>query len=148
MILETAQLLCSVHHISGSNFIPPYKLTHKNHPCAVWSRTSLENYNWLVDLGNELCKEYTYRYGKIHKCQSIIEEMACNPPPIPEIGFTTPSMAMPDEYRSSNVVESYRAYYFFEKSHLFSWKKRDTPDWVLETNDMFEEQEQEIKNII
>ena len=62
MILETAQLLCGVHHM-----IPqvtpqvPYKLSHKNHPCAIWTRDSLSNYLYLCDLGLELCKEYTYR---------------------------------------------------------------------------------------
>lgn len=140
MILETAQLLCSAHHLSDSNFEPPYKLTHKNHPCAIWTRTSLDNYKWLVELGKELCKEYTYRYGKIHKCQTVIEQLDNNLPPIPEIGFTTPALAMPNEYKGDDAVESYRAYYLFEKSHILFWKKRDTPHWVLENKEMFEEQ--------
>lgn len=45
MILETAQLLCSAHWLNGSE--APYKLTHKNHPCAIWTRECVENYNWL-----------------------------------------------------------------------------------------------------
>ncbi len=139
MILETAQLLCSAHYLSDSSFAPRYKLTHKNHPSAIWTRTSLDNYKWLVELGKELCKEYTYRYGKIHKCQIVIEELADNLPPIPEIGFTKPLLAMPDEYKGREAVESYRAYYLFEKYHMFSWKKRDTPRWVLENKEMFEE---------
>ena len=41
MVLETAQLLCSAHETA------PYKRTHYNHPCAIWTRSSLSNYMWL-----------------------------------------------------------------------------------------------------
>ena len=71
MILETAQLLCGAHWVTGSE--APYKLSHKNHPCSIWVRESLSNYLYLCDLGLELCKEYTYRYGRTHKSQQIIE---------------------------------------------------------------------------
>ena len=33
MILETAQLLCGVHHMTGGE--APYGLSHKNHPVIV-----------------------------------------------------------------------------------------------------------------
>ena len=138
MILETQQILCSVHLLTDSKYVPPYKLTHKNHPCNIWARSSTRNYKWLVKLGLELCKEYTYRYGKIHKCQTYIEEMKKNIPPIPRIGFTPPAQAMPDEYKSKDVVESYRAYYYFEKMQLHSWKKRDVPYWIEDTRKQFE----------
>jgi hypothetical protein len=67
MILETAQLLCSVHHTTPQ-VTPqvPYKLSHKNHPCAVWARQSLSNYLYLCELGLELGKEYTHRLSLIH----------------------------------------------------------------------------------
>lgn len=142
MIIETCQLLCSVHHISGSTYSPPYKLTHKNHPSSLWVRESIDNYNWLCLLGMELCYEYTYRYGKIHKCQEYILELKENIPSIQSNGFTSPILAMPDMYKSSNAVESYRAYYFFEKQHLFSWKGkingRNKPTWIVETEELFQ----------
>jgi hypothetical protein len=138
MILESCQLLCTTHHVVCSTYKPPYKPTHKNHPSTVWVRESKSNYEYLVNLGKALCKEYTYRYGKIHKCQSYIEELGNNIPPIPDIGFTTPAMAMPDIYKSNNPVESYRAYYFFEKSNIHSWKKRSVPKWIIETQNMFQ----------
>jgi len=138
MILEACQLLCTSHHITQSKYIPPYKMTHKNHPCAIWTRASQANYEYLVELATALCKEYTYRYGKIHKCESYIKELGKNIPPIPDNGFTPPAQAMPDIYKSADAVESYRAYYFFEKMNLHSWKKRDVPDWITETKNMFE----------
>ena len=82
MILETAQLLCGVHWITQSTYEIPYKLSHKNHPCSIWARECIENYNWLCELGIELCEEYTYRYGKRHKSQDIIEWCIAHPPKI------------------------------------------------------------------
>ena len=38
MPLEHLQLLCSAHHVKGSKnklYKPPYKITHKNHPCNL-----------------------------------------------------------------------------------------------------------------
>jgi hypothetical protein len=131
MILETAQLLCGVHHTvnPSSSHQVPYKLSHKNHPCAIWARESLSNYLYLCELGLELGKEYTYRYGKRHKSIDVINWCIINKPNIPDIGFTTPAMAMPDEYKVDSVVESYRNYYMGAKISLASWKNREKPFW-------------------
>ena len=134
MILETAQLLCGVHHTTPL-VTPqvPYKLSHKNHPCAIWTRESLSNYLYLCDLGLELCKEYTFRYGKTHKSQQVIEWCLDNKPNIVDKGFTTPPKAMPDEYKVTDVVESYRNYYIGAKKDFAKWKNRDIPDWFSNT---------------
>ena len=130
MILETAQLLCGVHHLTPQ-VTPqvPYKLSQKNHPCSIWTRESLSNYLYLCELGLELCKEYTYRYGKRHKSQDVIEWCLINKPNIPDVGFTEPAMAMPDEYKVKSVVESYRNYYIGAKSGFAVWKNREKPFW-------------------
>jgi hypothetical protein len=134
MILETAQLLCSVHHVTDQvndqvNDQVPYKLSHKNHPCAVWARQSLSNYLYLCELGLELGKEYTHRYGKRHKSIEVILWCILNRPNIPDIDFTQPAMAMPDEFKTDSVVESYRNYYMGAKINLASWKNREKPFW-------------------
>jgi hypothetical protein len=130
MILETAQLLCGVHHVTDqANDQVPYKLSHKNHPCAIWARKSLTNYLWLCELGLELSKEYTHRYGKRHKSQDVIEWCIENKPNIPDGGFTEPARAMPEQYKVKSVVESYRNYYNGEKVSFSKWKNRQTPTW-------------------
>jgi hypothetical protein len=131
MILETAQLLCGVHHATDqlSTDQVPYKLSHKNHPCSIWTRESLSNYLYLCELGLELSKEYTYRYGKRHKSQDVIEWCLINKPNIKDIGFTNPPKAMPDEYKVNSVTESYRNYYIGEKSRFANWKNREKPFW-------------------
>jgi hypothetical protein len=130
MIVEYAQLLCGVHHMTESNLDIPYKLSHKNHPCSIWARKCIENYIWLCDLGLELSKEYTHRYGKRHKSQDIIEWCMTNLPNLPEFGdITEHPKAMPEECKTDDVVESYRRYYIMEKKSFCNWKNREIPNW-------------------
>lgn len=75
MILESTQLLYSAHHVNSgklpkvkSSELPPYKLNHRNHPTAIWVRTSKNNYDYLLSYAFALAEEYTARYGKTHKC--------------------------------------------------------------------------------
>jgi len=135
MILETAQLLCSVHHVTGGT--APYKLSHKNHPCSIWVRSSLSNYLYLCELGLALGEEYTHRYGKKHKSVEVIEWCLSNRPNIHDVDFTSPPLAMGDEYKIGNdVIESYRNYYKGAKSEIVSWKNRETPDWFLQKKEL------------
>lgn len=127
MILETAQLLCGVHWVNGGE--APYKLSHKNHPCSIWVRSSLENYLWLCELGLELCEEYSYRYGKKHKSQQIIEWCIVNKPKIPDVPFQDPPRAMPDTFKVDDVTQSYRNYYIGAKKDFCRWKNRQVPLW-------------------
>ena len=130
MILETAQLLCGVHHVTAQvTDQVPYKLSHKNHPCAIWTRESLSNYLYLCELGLALCDEYTHRYGKRHKSLQVILWCINNRPNIPDKEFTEPAKAMPEEYKVKSVVDSYRNYYRGAKSGFTTWKNRDIPKW-------------------
>jgi hypothetical protein len=130
MPLETAQMLCTTLHLSGYSSEIPYRATHANHPCSIWTRKTISNYMWLVDFGLALCREYTHRYDKTHKCQSIIEWCHKNVPDLPSEGLTRFAEAMPDQYKKENPVYSYRNYYVDAKQHLFSWKKREEPWWI------------------
>ena len=133
MILETAQLLCGVHHMVESKIEIPYKLSHKNHPCSIWARECIENYVWLCDLGMELCLEYTYRYGKTHSTDTKLREaLAKLPDNIPVKKMTPFKLAMSSfpECISECPVESYRKFYE-TKQHRFKmdWTKRQVPEW-------------------
>ena len=156
MILESAQLLSTAHRVLDGklskmktttgrwknyyNLHDPrnsilYSATHVNHPSAVWVRQNRKNYLWLFALFTELCTEYTYRYGKIHKCEGMREQLAEFPNNLPEGTFTEPTLAMPDDVKIENdAINSYRNYYIKHKTHLASWKKRDVPKWYSESN--------------
>ena len=115
MILETAQLLYSAHHLVGTQNLPEgaYKKTHANHPCAIWVRESVSNYKWLAELGWWLCKEYQYRYGehKTHKTERHIVWLKANVPELPPVPQTPFRQAMPDDYKHSDPVTAYQTYY-------------------------------------
>lgn len=128
MILEYTQLLSTSHNMLGSDR-GPYKTTHQHHPCAVWARAYESNYYFLHELLVELTDEYTYRYGKVHKCASYIDQLALAPDDIP-VGSSPHALAMPDEYKQDCPIQSYRDYYCGEKRHIAKWKMRDVPDFM------------------
>jgi len=127
MPLETAQLLCSVYEPGTA----PYRRTHYNHPCARWVRASSANFDWLVCHGRALCEEYTYRYGKVHASRSVIEWCDDNKHLLTfsDDRMTGMYQAMPEEYRNSDVVVAYRAYYLGAKREIATWKVRNPPGW-------------------
>jgi hypothetical protein len=140
MILETAQMLCTAHHLHGNGAAVPYKPTHINHPSAVWCRLGDSNYIWLAKLLMACCKEYTYRYGKVHKCEQtgLVQELFSKlPNNLPrQVNFTGPTPAMPDTCKvESDALSSYRNYYNLNKTHLASWKgkinSRNKPEWYI-----------------
>ena len=133
MIVESAQMLCTAHRVLDSDEwcdrYGLYKATHKNHPSAVWTRTTDENYDWHFSLFVAMLNEYTFRYKKTHKCMDLFDALGCIPNNIPRGEFTSPPQCMPDEYRSDDTVQAYRDYYIGEKAHFAKWKFRETPDW-------------------
>ena len=100
-----------------------------NHPCTIWVRSSIQNYEYLVSLGIALGEEYTYRYGKTHKS---VEEVIKKLPDIdlPDRGLTPFAQAMPDEYKNGDGIQAYRKYYLQDKYNLFAWKNREVPEWI------------------
>lgn len=110
MILETAQLLSTAQHeYSTAAAEHVYKPTHRNHPCSVWVRASSSHYAWTVLHLESLLSEYTRRYHKTHKTQSLCEYLL--EPPMLASGWSDPPLCMPDEYKQDDPVLSYRAYY-------------------------------------
>jgi hypothetical protein len=153
MILESAQMLSTAHRLlDGEPELRPsksgkrtvkywrlndyrenvlYKAVHMNHPCTIWTRETEENYMWHYSHFTELCKEYTYRYGKIHKTETLLLKPLQYPPKaIPSSRLTPFAMAMPDEFKSSNIVESYRRYYQSKQERFtMAWTKCEVPPW-------------------
>lgn len=132
MILEYAQLLSTAHHeIDGKPSIECYKPTHRNHPSAVWARANRSNYSWLHLLLQDLCSEYTLRYGKVHKTEErgIVRGLSYPPYEMPSGDFFDPPQCMPDHCKDKDAVLGYRNYYIREKSYMARWKNTDAPPW-------------------
>lgn len=105
MVLESAQLLSTAIHLNGD--IGPYKITHKNHPLAIWTRTSQSNYQWLLQHLEALCAEYTRRFKKIHKTSTLIGIFSNKLKLIPS-GKQTPFINCTTYKHIENVFISYR----------------------------------------
>src|SRR5574337_55092 len=127
MILETTQLLNNALIAHCSEYEPVYNVAHKNHPCSLWAAESIENFLWLLNLGDCLCKEYTFRYGRIHKCEPMIKSFfrLTDKIDLPKIDMTPYKLCMPDQYKVKDPVESYRNYYRGAKAYIAKWTKRE-----------------------
>jgi len=134
MIVEYAQIMSTTHRVVDNSDNPLlYKQTHVNHPSVIWCRYSRENYEWLYGLFIEVCKEYTYRYGKIHATEVRLKSILSTPPKGLESSvFIEPTPAMSNKYIVKNdSIQSYINQFNYEKSHLASWKNRNTPNWFI-----------------
>lgn len=131
MILETAQLLSTAHHVLDGEDAPEgiYKKTHVNHPSAVWVRQSKDNYLWALDLFIWLIDEYKYRYHKQHKTSRLVSKLVQWPMNIPDTGFTPPPQCMPEVFKCDDAVEAYRNYYKGAKANFASWTNTAIPEW-------------------
>lgn len=154
MILETAQLLYTAHWIlakaagvapalstapapasrpTDHGYLP---IHNAKHPCAIWTRASLQHYRWLCELGLALCLEFRHRFGdKAHSCEKHILWLLFHPPAqLADNGWTQPPKAMPDEYkRSADSVVCYRAYYKENKGAkrgILTYSSRHRPHWL------------------
>jgi hypothetical protein len=134
MILESAQMLSTAMHLHGiSN--PPYKVTHKNHPCSIWVRKSRSNFRWLMDHFNELCCEYWRRYGKVHKCFNHINTFITAESSMPPGDLT--SFANCSRFKEIETILAYRLTMIAkwtedeEKKRKAKWTNSTPPTWFV-----------------
>jgi hypothetical protein len=132
MLLECGQLLSTAHHVCGTG--GPYKLTHKNHPSAIWVRESSGNYQWVFEHMRGLSKEYTKRYNKMHKTwREHSNFLSFTPKGITEAPMFHPPQCMPDNCKvEGNTPLAYRVYYnekadeWDAKGRPMTWKNQCT----------------------
>ena len=132
MVLETAQMCSTAMHEWGfaRHLKHVYKVAYKNHPMTVWVRDNQHNLAWAVTHGLEIGKEYTRRYGKVHKSTKVLEEMDDGWIHDDYDTHTTPPQCMPDQFKCDDYVEAYRNYYRTDKAHILQWTGRPVPEWI------------------
>jgi hypothetical protein len=156
MIVEAAQMLSTAHRIcDGIRMVGKsktgrkktdwvlsdktlesvlYKTVHVNHPSTVWTRESLQNYEWHYKLFASLCAEYCHRYGKEHATWVKLDSVLRTPPKnIPSLGFTPVRLAMksnPECMFPEDPLKSYRLFYQTKQARFkMTWTKRNVPEW-------------------
>jgi hypothetical protein len=99
--------------------------------------TQLNFHTYKAKTVLRLCKEYQYRYGnqKVHKSEAHIEWLMNNPPKyIPEVEFTKPALAMPDEYKQEDTIEAYKLFYIeskFKQRGIVNYTVREWPEFLI-----------------
>lgn len=136
MILESAQMLCTAHRVLDSDLYADkaglYKMVHKNHPSTIWTRSNDKHYKWLYSLMYYLMEEYTYRYGKHHATERLLEPLKLVPFFIDKGPFVDPPQCMPDYCKNEDTVTAYQTYYILQKLRFATWKHRAEPEWINE----------------
>ena len=135
MILETAQMLSTAHvELDGRQVA--YKATHKNHPSTVWVRSRASNYLWAYKHMMALGREYTRRYGKVHK---TIREHSTALRKLPAAlqydcrELVDPPQCMYDECKRDDTVMAYQLYY---NAKADEWAAAGRPmTWEGNTNE-------------
>ena len=131
MILESCQMLCATINILYNEQVTPYKTTHRNHPSTKWVRESSANFECLVRHTLSMLDEYTERFNKIHKCAGVLEKVIdlYDPTMFPSNDPTTLPMCMPDNFKSDDIVESYRKFYCDKPKMRYT--KDKLPTWFM-----------------
>ena len=140
MILESAQLLSTAHHVldggdlARQNVPGILKPTHVNHPCARWVRDTRGNYEWTWQLMAALCAEHTRRWpGHTHRYayeNGLLGHLHTVPLHIPERPLELFAQAMPDEFQQPDSIQAYRDYYMGAKRAMAQWRApAEPPPW-------------------
>jgi hypothetical protein len=132
MCVESAQLLCTAMHVAcaeqGVTLHIPYKRTHVNHPCSVWTRQSRGNFSWLLELLRSLTFEFYLRRGKGHKCATLVPTLRRGV----EL-FSGPQTMFVNCSRHkdfNDVIDAYRHTMLCKwLESAATWTLRDPPNW-------------------
>lgn len=137
MVLETAQMLATTMSCFGSTSAP-YKPTHRNHPCTVWTRTSSSNYARMLTYFEYICLEYSHRFGRTHKCESYYHDFVQFQWDLTADDWDKPyGTPVPNCTPFKNVIDPILAYrlYMLQKwipeaiTGKARWTKRGAPFW-------------------
>ena len=127
MILESCQILSTVLNEQGID--APYRSFNPKHPSCLWAAESSDNFENLIIHCTAMIEEYHSRFQKIHKCSAVLQKIVdlYDASKFPTSEPTPLRMAMPDEYRSENIVESYRR--FYASKPRVRYPKNKIPQW-------------------
>lgn len=124
----------------------PYKTqkgAFRNHPCTVWAADSYENLAWLIQHGLALCKEFKFRFGKVHatyntlNCAKSIFEAKTEKTLEIWRGVKSFTRAMPDDLKydkTIDTIEAYRRYVISKGWTIDNYVKKPErkPSWMCE----------------
>ena len=138
MILEYTQLLdrATLLYTHSPEKLKAMRLPgYMNHPCTKWLHEDNVSFCWLAHVLYFLHYEYRERYSKTHswytrsygykQWRSIEAKERLKE----SLHTLNPPQCMPDEYKRTDPVEAYRAYYIGDKARFAKWKRGNVPEW-------------------
>jgi hypothetical protein len=125
-------------HVESGSLRLYRSISNPGHASAVWTRASRANLAWTICHLDGLISEYSRRFGKVHACETIRisflpvlaaladvdrvwirneERKLIVHPDILALADSHDAFAvcMPDIYKSSDPIDSYRTFYLEEK---------------------------------
>ena len=85
----------------------------------------------LVIHCSEMIEEYKRRFNKVHKCEAVLHKVQSmfDPKVFPSHEPTRLPLAMPSEFKSDDIVESYRR--FYASKPRVRYPKSNVPKWFV-----------------
>jgi hypothetical protein len=131
MIIETGQLLSTAMRAQGYQGNDIYKSTHINHPCAIWARTSSENYKWLLLYMSDCVEEWQVRFNKNHNSYRIFNDLCGGPKLMPQGPLTPFANCTP--YKDMGTFDAYKLTLidkWAKDKRPPRWTNRNKPTWA------------------
>lgn len=127
MILESTQLMSNAAHEYCPD-LAPYRKTHFNHPCSIWTRKHRANYQWLFLHWGRLLTLYSEKSGKQHACGKLYST-------IEQIGYSLEDTKLHNPFVNcslfKNELDIIKAY---QDTMIHKWQNdKRTPTWVNRT---------------
>ena len=131
MILESCQMMCTAINLQHDEQVTPYRNVHAKHPSTLWVRESSSNFEYLVEHTLAMLEEYTERFGKTHKCAGVLEKIldVYDESLFPKQEQTKLPLCMPQEFKSDNIVDSYRR--FYASKPRIRYPENKIPAWFI-----------------
>lgn len=141
MLLESVQMLATaliernapVEHMPTNLEGNPYRTTHKNHPCTIWTRATRSNFLWLIRHARALAQVHFSVYGTEHRCAQFLDRIEAGAKYIPDgelqpfancslYGEGAREVYLPYQ---QTMIDKWR-----DDKRTPKWTNRAKPDWV------------------
>lgn len=128
----------------------PHKGGYKNHPATKWASENIANWMWLLSHTEELCGEFTRRFGGKHFAETQLNTLysACVwTDYLPDAEKKTPFARCLNQSQGRNLdlldrekytdVQAYRTFYIREKRGFATWDKGvPAPSWWPQSEEL------------
>jgi hypothetical protein len=139
MMLETAQILCTVVNLEEKAQRTPYRSSHVGNDIIKWAHANPQNWSWLYILGEAYGDEIIHRTGRRHASHLVVQGFTLNwpwlcKPPTQNIEFINRArhLGLGLDFTDLPVHEAYKAYLNVRwdmAQRTPRWTNRNEPSW-------------------